>query len=455
MVNSEIDDIGVTAHQPTLNSDSISCSDKMTFPVTLNNPTEKRSEGKFYLTADNLCQKSYPTYFVLKPNESKGFSVTAHFKAGPKEIRHVPSLFTFQFEFKVPSNSSKKFTFQNIMNTYSGGLEKRVPHPPQNSKMVNVFVFGIAGTGKSAFIQTLYTALHGGGIRVGDVKVGGCDEHCTANLRRHEFKGTALERIAVWDSFGLAGDTYNGGEIRHIARGLLPDGWGIQSRVGVTLAGEDMKLALRTADARRPTAFLVFFPDGAEEGDEDMEHLRTNLGHLKDMGIMPIIVIGMVDVKFPEIRKNAMHPPQGLLDKKKKIGDVLGLPSNHVTYSVPYESESERNFQIEQLMYQTMDLVLRKSSEYISSADYEPVIARGMKKFNFFEDESQNQTTAHTVDLERTHNSSLCSICLINPCEMLIMPCRHACVCQDCSHDIDTCPLDRQKIDRMEQIFIN
>ena len=54
------------------------------------------------------------------------------------------------------------------------------------------------------------------------------------------------------------------------------DGFGIMDQIDFT--PEEMKEAQRTSEARRPTAFLVFLPDGIEEQGDEIQGLRTNLG---------------------------------------------------------------------------------------------------------------------------------------------------------------------------------
>ena len=45
-----------------------------------------------------------------------------------------------------------------------------------------------------------------------------------------------------------------------------------------------------------------------------------------------------------------------------------------------------------------------------------------------------------------SYNSPLCVICQTSPVAYTILPCRHACLCRQCFHRVDTCPLCRSSI---------
>ena len=89
-----------------------------------------------------------------------------------------------------------------------------------------------------------------------------------------------MKDVAVWDAYGLTGETWINGEMVHLAKGILPDGFGLQDRIGVTVSPEKMREAVKTAEARRSTAFLVFLPDGIEHSEEEIKGLKDNLGYI-------------------------------------------------------------------------------------------------------------------------------------------------------------------------------
>ena len=48
-----------------------------------------------------------------------------------------------------------------------------------------------------------------------------------------------------------------------------------------------------------------------------------------------------------------------------------------------------------------------------------------------------------------------CSICLENPRSSCLQPCRHVCVCDDCSRDLTECPICRAHIDFKEKVYFS
>jgi E3 ubiquitin-protein ligase MUL1 len=56
---------------------------------------------------------------------------------------------------------------------------------------------------------------------------------------------------------------------------------------------------------------------------------------------------------------------------------------------------------------------------------------------------------------QNLEEEKLCVICRENPKVMLIMPCRHLCVCEECGHrvELDRCPLCRNVIAERFSVF--
>ena len=48
-----------------------------------------------------------------------------------------------------------------------------------------------------------------------------------------------------------------------------------------------------------------------------------------------------------------------------------------------------------------------------------------------------------------------CVCCLDAPKSMLMLPCRHLCVCEDCAPRMTTCPICRQPVAERQKIFIS
>ena len=54
---------------------------------------------------------------------------------------------------------------------------------------------------------------------------------------------------------------------------------------------------------------------------------------------------------------------------------------------------------------------------------------------------------------------SLCSVCMKNSIDTVIIPCNHACMCRSCANRVKNttglCPICRRKIERIGTIFLN
>ena len=55
---------------------------------------------------------------------------------------------------------------------------------------------------------------------------------------------------------------------------------------------------------------------------------------------------------------------------------------------------------------------------------------------------------------EEDNNNIKCVICLENDKCMLLMPCKHVCCCEQCSKDINQCPLCRKNIESKTKIYL-
>jgi hypothetical protein len=57
------------------------------------------------------------------------------------------------------------------------------------------------------------------------------------------------------------------------------------------------------------------------------------------------------------------------------------------------------------------------------------------------------------INESRSNNKKLCSICYTDEIKILIKPCNHICICEECSDKIDNCPICRIFIISKEFVF--
>merc|ERR1712080_181075 len=94
----------------------------------------------------------------------------------------------------------------------------------QNKRNVNILLFGFAGSGKSAFVNTVHTMLSEdpGYIVKYLAPEGNSMGHVTKNLTYYPIPNL---NITLWDSWGLTKETYQNMELEHILSGMCYSGW--------------------------------------------------------------------------------------------------------------------------------------------------------------------------------------------------------------------------------------
>jgi hypothetical protein len=85
--------------------------------------------------------------------------------------------------------------------------------------------------------------------------------------------------------------------------------------------------------------------------------VQHQIEFIRDADINPIVVLSLVDERFPELRKDAMTEPTGLTELRRHAASLFGAPLNMVTYTVNYEAETERDFNIERLCFKNIIMV--------------------------------------------------------------------------------------------------
>jgi len=59
----------------------------------------------------------------------------------------------------------------------------------------------------------------------------------------------------------------------------------------------------------------------------------------------------------------------------------------------------------------------------------------------------------NTTDFSSSSRGRLCAICMTNPVDVLLLPCRHLAFCADCSQHLTRCPYCRQAVDSRMQVY--
>ena len=55
--------------------------------------------------------------------------------------------------------------------------------------------------------------------------------------------------------------------------------------------------------------------------------------------------------------------------------------------------------------------------------------------------------------LEKERESNQCVVCMDRPRSMMMVPCKHFCVCETCSSKLRKCPLCNRHFSKVEKIY--
>ncbi|XP_044754066.1 mitochondrial E3 ubiquitin protein ligase 1 [Coccinella septempunctata] len=162
------------------------------------------------------------------------------------------------------------------------------------------------------------------------------------------------------------------------------------------------------------------------------------------------------------LRKGTMITGIGELVYSKD-GNVLQLqpPTNgapfyltnmQVTSLVKKLESSKRNYRWLCLLFGSIGilvggLIIRKYLRYRSKQIQEAEIKRQLE-----ESRKERRKKTRAKDMIE---SQVCVVCRTNPIEIILLPCGHVCLCEDCSDDIqESCPVCRSPIERKSVAYV-
>jgi len=73
-----------------------------------------------------------------------------------------------------------------------------------------------------------------------------------------------------------------------------------------------------------------------------------------------------------------------------------------------------------------------------------------LSRLNRRQQEEQHRYEGVAVEAGRE-----CKICLTNPCDVILEPCKHMCCCRPCSLEMADCPMCRKAIEGRTNVFVS
>lgn len=232
----------------------------------------------------------------------------------------------------------------------------------------NIFIFGIAGSTKSSFINTVYTMLNRDHSIKNVAKVGGGSDHTTKDYQRYEFDDMFFN---IWDAWGLDNKNYKQFELRRILTGELPNKYKMGMNWNNVQRDENLMRRLETTVHERKIHHVIFVVPFAFADDKDLLlTMKSFFNEIADVVGNPTVVITLVDQACDKIRENPNHTTNpSLIQVKKNVCDVLGIAPLRVHFGVNYHVEEKKSFNIDKNAFKIIYQALQYSQDqYIHNA---------------------------------------------------------------------------------------
>lgn len=134
-------------------------------------------------------------------------------------------------------------------------------------------------------------------------------------------------------------------------------------------------------------------------------------------------------------------------------GAPFYLTNMQVTSLVKKLEGSKRNYRWLCLLFGTIGvvvggLILRKYLRHRAKLLEEAEIKRQLE-------ESRRERRKKTRRNDANSDNQICVVCRSNPIEIILLPCGHVCLCEDCSVDIQgNCPVCRSRIEKKSVAYV-
>ena len=317
--------------------------------VITNQGREPLSGARVFYTGDTYITKQAFDVATVQPGETASveFLLDADHYV---HIKDVPAAMPFKL---VDKSGGPLGTFSGSfdMSWLRGSLEAPQFDPkPFDLPAFNVLLFGQAGSGKTSFynsVQRMLQSQTDGFAGVNVEPVLGGQEHVTLNLKRLASAHSSLP-LALWDTYGLAHNTWQGNELEMLMNGKLPAGW-----------HKDTDIRLATTDEvaefeNRPHAVLIFVTAGevADFDGEFMQNLKRQVVNIVRQGINPLLLVTKLDNGENKcLQENWLCAPAYKEQVRSAAAAAFGLPIGNVYPNINYMDFDRKNIEFDRNLY--------------------------------------------------------------------------------------------------------
>jgi len=267
---------------------------------------------------------------------------------GGASIEKVSSDFVVSLKAGVREVCRQSFSLG--FTCFNRGLRKEF----RNSKF-NILIFGPAGSGKSSFIQTIFTMLsEEDSIVTGVCPVGGGAGHVTTTLRKIDLPDGMG---GLWDTWGLTSDQYLHEELSLIVKGVLPSEWEMTDGINKI----DKKM-IQTAQFRQIDAVIIMVPVGTLADQSELSNLKAQIQKIIGLRLNPILLLAQADTVDKEVRSNPNRFSLEIEKIKQQVAEAFSVPPMMIFPCVPYRVEEKRSFEIDKLAYKILQIALNNAA---------------------------------------------------------------------------------------------
>jgi len=222
----------------------------------------------------------------------------------------------------------------------------------EKTKRLNILLFGLAGSGKSSFINSCFT-LFSNKVEQQIAEAGGNTQRVTKELKPYRMIAvhtSAPTSFGLVDTWGLEQnvDYYKQGQFECILQGTLPNGWQMSDEVTLDIISEGINM-------EKKIHCLIFFIPAGElvvQGKSFMVNkTREFCESATRMKVPFLVALTKIDIQVPAFRDN----PMGQFPEIDKLifhaAQTFGIAPNQVLPLINYWKETEKKFVLDKLLY--------------------------------------------------------------------------------------------------------
>jgi len=231
---------------------------------------------------------------------------------------------------------------------------------------LNIILFGAAGSGKSAFINSCYSVLNSSSEIVGNIAPSGSAiGHCTRKLSRYrlgDISKNEQSSVQIWDTWGVSQSNYSDAFFIGLLQGRIP----LNQSMSDILIEKDI-LSLPSNVQQKPHCVVFFVP--ASDIVSGSKYLGTvarfaDIATQTNIGILYCVTKIDEMTELQQIRgKSKSECCNLLVDIIKKASTAFRCDERFVVPVLNYKTEKARSLSIDVWIF---DVLIRSWQEACS-----------------------------------------------------------------------------------------